>query len=225
MYRIRGNFDKVIQHIEQINYFKREYRSDFPQLTWQFVVFGHNEHEIPAAREMAAKLGMKFNTKINWDAKFSPIRNSEFVRAQTGERALTRQEYEQIYGRQYLSSICQQLWDDPQINWDGKNLGCCRNFWGDFGGNAFTDGLRACFNHEKMHYARAMLRGGKPPRDGIPCSTCEIYLSTRNQPDWIRGWRRRLLRRASHALHAVKLRMMAVVRMRDGIANPPSFRF
>ena len=192
IYRIRGNFDKVIHHIEQINHFKREHRSEFPQLLWQFVVFGHNEHEIPMAREMAARLGMDFYTKISWDAKFSPIRNSEFVRAQTGERAVTRQEYEQIHGRQYLSSICHQLWDDPQINWDGKNLGCCRNFWGDFGGNAFTDGLRACFNHEKMHYARAMLRGRKPQRDDIPCSTCEMYLSMRSRSDWIRRgrWRR-----------------------------------
>jgi MoaA/NifB/PqqE/SkfB family radical SAM enzyme len=228
MYRIRGNFDQVIQHIEQINHFKRGYRSEFPQLTWQFVVFGHNEHEIPLAREMAARLGMNFCTKISWDAKFSPIRNSEFVRAQTGERAVTRQEYEQIYGRQYLSSICHQLWDDPQINWDGKNLGCCRNFWGDFGGNAFTDGFRKCFNHEKMHYARTMLRGHKPPRDDIPCSTCEMYLSMRNHSDWIirrGGWRRYLdwirrsgkrrylRRRASQALHAVKLGMMALTRM------------
>jgi MoaA/NifB/PqqE/SkfB family radical SAM enzyme len=185
MYRIRGDFDKVIRHIEQINYFKREHQSEFPQLKWQFVVFGHNEHEIPVAREMAGRLGMAFYTKVSWDAKFSPIRDSEFVRAQTGERAVTRQEYEQMYGRQYLSSICHQLWDDPQINWDGKNLGCCRNFWGDFGGNAFTDGLDACLNHEKMQYARAMLRGQKPPRDDIPCSTCEMYLSMRNHSDWI----------------------------------------
>ena len=186
IYRIRGNFDKVIHHVEQINYFKHKHQSELPQLTWQFVVFGHNEHEIPAAREMAARLGMGFYTKISWDAKFSPIRDREFVRAQTGERAVTRQEYEQIHGRQYLSAICSQLWDDPQINWDGKNLGCCRNFWGDFGGNAFANGLRACFNHKKMRYARAMLRGRKPPRHDIPCSTCEIYHSMRRRSDWIK---------------------------------------
>jgi MoaA/NifB/PqqE/SkfB family radical SAM enzyme len=185
-YRIRGNLDKVIRHVQRINHFKREHQSELPELTWQFVVFGHNEHEIPAAREMAGRLGMAFKTKISWDAKFSPIRNSDFVRAQTGERAVTRQEYVQIHGRKYQSSICHQLWDDPQINWDGKNLGCCVNFWGDFGGNAFTDGLRACLNHEKMQYARAMLRGQKSPRDDIPCSTCKMYLSMRSNSDWIR---------------------------------------
>jgi MoaA/NifB/PqqE/SkfB family radical SAM enzyme len=185
MYRVRGNFEKVIQHVEQINQLKREHQSECPALAWQFVVFGHNEHEIPVAREMAARLGMTFHTKISWDTTLSPIRNGEFVRAQAGERAVTRQEYEQIHGRKYLSSICHQLWDDPQINWDGKNLGCCRNFWGDFGGNAFIDGLRACFNHEKMHYAREMLHGRKPPRHDIPCSNCEIYLWMRSHSHWL----------------------------------------
>ena len=61
MYRVRGNFNKVIEHIERINYFKRKHQSEFPELTWQFVVFGHNEQEIAVARgEMANKLGMGF---------------------------------------------------------------------------------------------------------------------------------------------------------------------
>ena len=96
-----------------------------------------------------------------------------------------QEEYEEINGRKYVSEICLQLWDDPQINWDGKNLGCCRNFWGDFGGNAFADGLSACLNHEKMGYARDMLLGLKPPRDDIPCSTCELYQGMQAHSDWI----------------------------------------
>jgi MoaA/NifB/PqqE/SkfB family radical SAM enzyme len=186
VYRVRGNFDKVIQNIERINHFKHKHLSEFPKLSWQFVVFGHNEHEIPAARQMAAKLSMDFFTKISWDEKFSPIRDKEFVRAQTGELAVTRQEYEQMNGKTYLNAICHQLWDLPQINWDGKNLGCCRNFWGEFGGNAFADGFHACFNHEKMNYARAMLSGRESPRDDIPCSSCEMYHSMRARSDWIK---------------------------------------
>jgi hypothetical protein len=128
---------------------------------------------------------MNFRTKINWDTTFSPIGDKASVREQLGE-AVTRQEYEFLHGAPYLSAICEQLFDDPQINWDGKNLGCCRNFWGDFGGNAFTDGLPACFNHEKMNYARSMLLGRLPPRDDIPCSTCDIYQSRRARSDWVK---------------------------------------
>jgi MoaA/NifB/PqqE/SkfB family radical SAM enzyme len=185
MYRVRGRFSSVIGNIERINRFKQMYHSETPRLHWQFVVFGHNEHEIPAARAMAARLGMTFNTKITWDSEFSPIRDKHYVRAQTGEQAVTRQEYEELHGRKYLREACHQLWDFPQFNWDGKNLGCCRNFWGDFGGNAFTDGLVNCLSHEKMAYARQMLRGRKPPRGDIPCSTCEMYHAMQARADWI----------------------------------------
>jgi MoaA/NifB/PqqE/SkfB family radical SAM enzyme len=184
-YRVRGNFDQVIRNIETINSYKQRYQSAFPKLAWQFVVFGHNEHEIPIAREMAAKLGMEFYTKLTWDEKFSPIRDAEFVRAQTGWRSITREEYEQEHGEKFASNICHQLWDAPQINWDGKVIGCCRNFWGDFGGNAFTDGLMESINNEKMTYAREMLSGRKPARDDIPCSTCEMYAAMRSRSKFV----------------------------------------
>jgi MoaA/NifB/PqqE/SkfB family radical SAM enzyme len=184
-YRVGGDFNTVIANVERINHYKQIHRSELPQLRWQFVVFGHNEHEIPLAREMARSLGMIFATKISWDAKISPIRDPEFVRAETGERAVTREEYNRIHGKAYLSSICHQLWDLPQINWDGKLLGCCRNIWGDFGGNVFTDGLVESLNNEKISYARDMLRGKKPARDDIPCTTCKLYHAMRDRSQWI----------------------------------------
>jgi len=175
IYRVRGDFDTVIANVRKLNAFKKKYHSDVPKLSWQFVVFGHNEHEIPVARAMANELGMQFHTKLTWDDDFSPIKDKDFVRAQTGEEATTRDEYAQMRGEKYLCRICLQLWDAPQINWDGKVLGCCRNFWGDFGGNAFSDGLEESLNNSKIAYARDMLKGYVPPRDDIPCTTCDLY--------------------------------------------------
>lgn len=185
-YRVRGDFDMVIRNVERINHYKGAHASEFPRLQWQFVVFGHNEHEIPLAREMAARLGMAFRSKISWDKNFSPIRDGTFVRAQTGEQALTREEYERIHVEKYASGICQQLWDEPQINWDGKVLGCCRNFWGDFGGNAFADGLIESLNNAKIAYAREMLQGRKPARADIPCTTCEMYEAMQIRERWFK---------------------------------------
>jgi MoaA/NifB/PqqE/SkfB family radical SAM enzyme len=185
-YRLRGDFDNVIRNIETINAYKHQYRSERPALAWQFVVFGHNEHEIPAARDLAAALGMTFYTKLTWDPTFSPIRDDAFVRAQTGWDVVTREEHEKNHGEKYLSAMCHQLWDDPQINWDGKVLGCCRNFWGDFGGNAFADGLVESLNSEKIIYAREMLTGHSAPRDDVPCTTCEMYLAMRDRSNFLR---------------------------------------
>jgi len=135
---------------------------------------------------MARKLGMTFRTKISWNANISPIHDPELVRVETGESAVTREEYERIHGERYLGAICQQLWDNPQINWDGKVLGCCRNYWGDFGGNAFKDGLVESLNNEKIAHARGMLLGEKPPRDDIPRSTCSHYHRMRDRSQWVK---------------------------------------
>ena len=37
---------------------------------WQFVVFGHNEHEITKAREMAAELGMEIASEAQLGRQF-----------------------------------------------------------------------------------------------------------------------------------------------------------
>lgn len=184
-YRVRGNYDRVIGHIRRINHFKAIHRSKFPHLRWQFIIFGHNEHEIPKARELARELDMEMHFKLSWDSDFSPIRNEAWVRKELGMAVTNREDYSAQTGRDYVHDICHQLWSNPQINWDGKNLGCGRNFWGDFGGNAFKDGLSALLNHEKMSYARKMLQGQASPREDIPCSTCSNYHLMRTNKKWV----------------------------------------
>lgn len=184
-YRLRGHFENVIENIRTINRYKATHGSDVPRLAWQFVVFGHNEHEIPAARRLARELKMRLYLKLQWDDAQSPVRDREFVRREVGLQAATRAEYEQRFGVHYMRAACHQLWTKPQVNWDGKILGCCVNFWGDFGGNAFADGLSASLGHEKMRYAKEMLRGRQPPREDIPCTTCELYGSMQAKENWL----------------------------------------
>ncbi|MBI5136491.1 MAG: radical SAM protein [Nitrospirae bacterium] len=210
MYRIGGDFDTVIRHIEEINRHKAAHGSPYPELTWQFVVFGHNEHEIGAARAHAARLGMKFVAKMSWDSGFSPVRDVARVKRETGWTAVTREELEHTTGRNYMRHVCYTLWNNPRINWDGKILGCCWNSWGDFGGNAFRDGYVAASNHEKIVHARAMLTGAAPPRDDIPCSGCGLYRALRDGGDYLTErevyWRKgRLYRFMRFVYHRVPL--------------------
>jgi hypothetical protein len=184
VYRIGGNFDMVINNIKKINFYKRKYRSDHPLLNWQFIVFGHNEHEIPLVREMARNLNMTFQLKLSWDSNFSPVRHHKFIRKEVG--AASQEEYKQKHGVNYLQGLCHQLWDSPQINWDGKVLGCCVNFWGDFGGNAFKDRLLYILNNEKIKYARKMLLGKRASSPDIPCSICSRYLDIRADGRWLK---------------------------------------
>ena len=125
LYRKEGSFEKVISHIRKINALKVKYRSPWPALRWQFVAFGHNEHEIDKAERMAKALRMSFHVKLSWTGEqFSPVKNRELIRQKTGLGVADRKEYREKYGTPYLQRICTQLWKQPQINWDGRVLGC-----------------------------------------------------------------------------------------------------
>ncbi len=180
-YRVRGNFEQVIENIDRINAYKRQYKSEFPLMTWQFVVFGHNEHEIGKARQMAHDRGMEFETKLNWDETWSPVRDKNEVRKETGIGAASRSEFKEKNGSSYMDFICHQLWDQPHFNFDGTIWGCCRNCWKAFEGNVFEDGLEDALASEQMQYARRMLTDGIEPRADVPCATCSIYKTMRRE--------------------------------------------
>jgi len=188
IYRINGDFNRVIKNITRINQFKEKYRSIKPKLTWQFVVFGHNEHEIGIAREMASELGMKFKLKLSWDdmyaVTFSPVKNRELIMKETGMEVATRKEYEDSFGENYAGNCCLNLWHSPNINFDGKLLGCCVNHWADFG-NVFEEGLEKCLRSERYEYAKEMLLGVRPERDDIPCIRCRIYATRKEHGSFV----------------------------------------
>lgn len=176
VYRVGGAFEKVIGHIKTINGYKEKYNSELPRLTWQFIVFGHNEHELPLARKMAQELGMDFYPKTAWDATYSPIRDQGFVLNHTGWLAATREDHERVTGKKFARGTCHSLWHSPRINWDGRVVGCCWNTWSDFGGNVLEQGYVVAVDSEQMKYAKEMLQGKAGARNDIPCHQCEMYL-------------------------------------------------
>ena len=188
LYRVRGDFQQVMANLNAINRFKRQYRSPYPVLTWQFVAFGHNEHEIGTARRMARDLGMGFYVKLSWGdlyaEAFSPTRNRDLIGQETGLGVADRAEFRQKFGQEYIRQCCLDLWTAPQLNYDGRVLGCTLNYWGDYG-NAFTEGLEGCLNGAKMRYARQMLTGNRESRGDVPCARCKIYKKMRESQDWL----------------------------------------
>ena len=186
-YRRGGDFDAVIENIKRLNACKERYGSPYPQLLWQFVVFGHNEHELPQAREMARQLNMSFVPKLNWNKQYSPIKNRDYVEDKTGLSVTPPTRVSRIELFRYS---CRQLWLSPIINWDGKLLGCCHNRWRDFG-NVFESGLRACIRGEKYVRVKRMLMSGGKASEDMPCFHCGVYQKMRSDPQSPRPYQRR----------------------------------
>ena len=180
IYRVGGSFEQVIRHIRRINYYKQYYGSKYPKMKWQFIIFGHNEQELPKARQMAAELGMSFKPKLNYKTKKYAVKDKDYVAQESGLGVATVEDYEKQRNHLY-SPACLQLWTSPQINWDGRLLGCCVNFFGDFG-NVFEQGLDKCLQGERYQYAKQMVLGEKPARDDIPCTRCKRYQRVKQMP-------------------------------------------
>lgn len=172
-YRVGGSLERVLENVRLINEYKKKYKSLYPVLTWQFLLMGHNEHELPGAIRMARDLNMIFFPKLNWDPDYSPIKDREYVRREAGLSVVTREEYREKYNRTYIYP-CIQLWGAPQINWDGKLMGCCKNRWGDFG-NVFEEGFEECMTGERYVSIKRMLLGYEKPVGDNPCKQCPLY--------------------------------------------------
>ncbi len=172
-FRINGDLDRVLANVERINAFKRLHGSDLPVLTWQFIVFGHNEHEIDAARSLAAKHDMRFRTIRNLAADYAPLRDA----LGSGRRAgldLARDTDTVLDSLADELGFCHQVWDAPQVNWDGQLLGCCFNNSRGFG-NAFDTPLAELLVGDDYRYLQLMLVGRAPLRKDMPCIGCRLF--------------------------------------------------
>src|SRR5436190_628744 len=192
----------VVDNIRKVNAYKTRWRSRYPKLLWQMVVFGHNQHEIAAARLLARELDMTFVLKTNWDPDYSPVTSSPAATAGEGSRERQPAADPAVSPERdeaQSDGICYQLWSEPQINFDGALLGCCVNTWGTFGDNALEVGLERALASPGLHYAKEMLLGKAPPKAGIPCTTCAVYAARSRAQRWLpsepRGGLMRLLQR------------------------------
>lgn len=188
IYRRGGNFNKVINNIKMINYFKKKYNSEYPHLTYKFILFGHNEHEIEKAKQLAKDLNMEIKFDVNGFPEYSPVKNPEKVLKETGLKSLDNNLITQfnLYKKgEFDGFFCETMFKNPAINFNGELMGCNINWLRNFKVNVLKEGLFNALNNEKILYAKYMLSDfSVKTREDIPCSKCFAYdfLKEKNYP-------------------------------------------
>lgn len=81
-YRQGGRFDLAIENVQRLVAAKRKFNMATPWLSWQFLLFAHNKHEIELARKMATELGVNeihFTRPYDvlWDQKLTPAHDMQ----------------------------------------------------------------------------------------------------------------------------------------------------
>ena len=180
IYRRNGNYDTVISNIRKINELKKQYQSDKPRMKWQYILMQHNECDIGKAKEMAVSLDMEIEYKLDWGGHFMP-KDPDKVASVTGLCFFNRQDQQKKTQKPYLS-LCQQMVFSPQLNWDGRLLGCSSAFRDDWGINCFNDynySLDLTVNDELYKNAIISHLMGEEMLGEYPCTMCGTYINTR----------------------------------------------
>jgi MoaA/NifB/PqqE/SkfB family radical SAM enzyme len=57
-YMVGGNFERVIANLKKLVARRNALGRKLPFIDWQFLLFRHNQHEVPKARQMAEEIGV-----------------------------------------------------------------------------------------------------------------------------------------------------------------------
>ncbi len=170
-YRQNGSFSNVVDNIKKLIAIKERYNSSYPILRWQYIIMEDNEEDIPNAKRWAEKLGIRIEFKLTWNKSYQP-KNVAFLQKETGLSSFTRED--QSKPQPYFGYLkCIQLYLSPQINWDGRLLGCCNLYKEDYEINVFDVGLREALSSFRYIAAKKyMLFRENSENATFPCLLC-----------------------------------------------------
>ncbi len=177
-YRVRGDIQLVFHNLREIIAAKRRLKSRTPTVEWQFLVFQHNQHEMGAARELAAEIGVD---RIRFRSPGLPYNRIDDV--ELGARWMPT---DPAYWDLHPQKLREQgyLWDEPcyylyrsmTINPGGGVAACCivYNERQDFG-NLVTEDLGAIWNNRRYQASRALFARRPVERAQTICDGCYLF--------------------------------------------------
>ena len=173
-YRVGGDYDRVMANLKLLLKKRRGSGSAKPYITWQFLVFRHNEHEIGDALKMGSKLGVDhvgITKAFIGDKEWIPA-NPEYsnYNDKVKKGSLTFD-----YFKLNNEAFCHWPWEAVTINTNGSVSACCsvEEEKDDFG-NIFDQPFDKLWNGEMYQSARKHIRDKAAPESGAKnvCAGC-----------------------------------------------------
>jgi radical SAM protein with 4Fe4S-binding SPASM domain len=172
-YRIGGDFKKAMENLEILLKKKKELKSSKPYISWQFLVFRHNEHEIEEVRRMGKALGVDqigITKAFIGNKDWIPL-NEEFSRYKKED---IKDKYTSKYFKPPQDRTCNWLWEAMVINPNGSVSPCCsvEDEKDDFG-NIFEQSFKEIWNNANYYMARRFIKNRiKTEEDKNICLNC-----------------------------------------------------
>jgi len=183
-YRVDGNYELVIKNLEMLSKIKKERNSKTPHITWQFLVFKHNQHEIEKAKLIATQLGVTINFvkpfvsdvlhPEKWISTISEYQQDVKLRnRQTKETTIINSTTPHTKLSPTEDKPCSWLWSAIAVSPIYSVSPCCgiADEINDFG--KIKDSFFDFWNNDKYQSARDYFKTGKNRTDVI-CHRCPI---------------------------------------------------
>jgi MoaA/NifB/PqqE/SkfB family radical SAM enzyme len=180
-YRRKSNFNLILDNIRRIAEARRRLGQSRPLLTWQYIVFGFNEHEMDRAREMAAELGVDRITFRPPFLQTDRYRMPDEDRREIASWSPADPRYQVHIANPPERKRCGWHYTTVAINWDGTVTPCSTSFrqeedfgtFGKTGENAYMDVV----NNAAFQAARATIAAGgqslaNRSASGVICERC-----------------------------------------------------
>jgi radical SAM protein with 4Fe4S-binding SPASM domain len=158
-YRRGGNFKVAMDNLKLLLQTRKELGSKKPYITWQFLVFKHNEHEIEFVRTIGEKLGVNhvgITKAFIGDKDWIPS-NPEYSNYKKEE--IKNKDLTFDYFKEVEQPFCNWPWEAIAINTNGSVSACCsvEDEKDDFG-NFFDQPFEELWNSLKYRQARAYIK-------------------------------------------------------------------
>ncbi len=117
-YRQGGDLEAVLSGVEKLLAYRKAFRSFYPLVEVQMILFRHNFSEVPAFLAWAKRVGADA-ARLKTAQVLSPTPESlaEWVPPQASRYAYQADEA--------LPNRCWRLWRSAEVTWDGQVLPCC----------------------------------------------------------------------------------------------------
>jgi len=177
IYRVGGDFSKVMSNIQLLLDAKKKLKNDYTSLRLLFHVFKHNEHEIENIKELAKNL----NVDLLIDSMRTDMGKEIFEKVDDAierDKAWIPENPEHSFYNLEAKDkkrhvTCNQLWKMAMINWDGSVLPCCHIYGEQYAfGNVFKQKFFSIWNNEKYLLSRKEILGEIEMSPTI-CHTCK----------------------------------------------------
>ncbi len=124
VYRKNGRLEKVLAGTQKIIKWKKKLNSATPQVVWQFLVVGPNEHQVDEVKQLAKAYGVDkvaFKTAQIYEyAEGHPLIPSDEKYSRYAKNG--QGKYELKYK---VTDECWKMWHSCVITWDGQVVPCC----------------------------------------------------------------------------------------------------